>query len=40
MLEITSSTSYEVLWNYLNPHKKIKLQENITFFVAAGKKSI
>lgn len=39
MLEITSSTSYEVLWNYLNPHKKIKLQENITFFVAAGKKA-
>ena len=39
MLEITSSTSYEVLWKYLIPHKKIKLQEDITFSVAAGKKA-
>jgi len=38
MLEITSSTSYEVLWNYLNPHEAKTLPENITFFVATGKK--
>ena len=39
MLEITSSTSYEVLWNYLNPHKTTSLPENITFLVATGKKT-
>lgn len=38
MLEITSNTSYDVLWKYLKPNKKEKLPNNVTFSVATGKK--
>ena len=38
MLEITSDTSYDVLWKYLLPHKKQPLPRDVIFSVAAGKK--
>ena len=38
MLEITSETSYDVLWKYLLPYKTKPLPADVTFTVAAGKK--
>lgn len=39
MLEITSKTSYDILWKYLDPLQKEKLPENIVFTIASGKKA-
>lgn len=39
MLEITSSTSYDVLWKYLKPNKTEILPCDVTFSVATGKKA-
>ena len=38
MLEITSETSYDVLWKYLLPYKTKPLPADVTFTVATGKK--
>lgn len=38
MLEITSDTSIDVLWKYLNPLQKNKLPDIVHFKVSAGKK--
>ena len=39
MLEITSDTSIDVLWKYLNPLQKNKLPDIVHFKVSAGKKA-
>lgn len=38
MLEISSNTSYDILWKYLDPLQKERLPSNITFKVKTGKK--
>ena len=38
MLEISSTTSYDILWKYLDPLQKERLPSNITFKLEAGKK--
>lgn len=39
MLEITSESSYDILWNYLKPLRKERLPDGTKFRVASGKKS-
>ena len=38
MLEISSTTSYDILWKYLDPLQKERLPSNITFKLETGKK--
>lgn len=38
MLEISSNTSYDILWKYLDPLQKEKLPNNIFFRIESGKK--
>lgn len=38
MLEITSKTSYDILWKYLDPLQKEKLPENIVLQSLQAKK--
>ena len=40
MLEITSETSSDILWDCLRPLHNKNLPENITFKVVAGKKNM